>query len=76
MPMFRVAGSEFGRDYSTWTPMVVSSASSRPNSFFTNNPYLSAGNPNPPDRGGDRSGQFRESASSFLHQHNSGQHRS
>src|SRR6202012_4376713 len=32
--------SESG-DYSIWTPMVVSSASSRPNSFFTNNPYLS-----------------------------------
>jgi iron complex outermembrane receptor protein len=29
-------------DYSAWAPMVVSSASSRPNSFFTNNPYLSA----------------------------------
>jgi len=28
-------------DYSTWTPLAVSSASSRPNTFFTNNPYLS-----------------------------------
>jgi iron complex outermembrane receptor protein len=28
-------------NYSTWAPMVVSSAGSRPNSFFTNNPYLS-----------------------------------
>ena len=27
-------------DYSTWAPLVVSSAASRPNSFFTNNPYL------------------------------------
>jgi iron complex outermembrane recepter protein len=31
--------SESG-DYSTWAPMVVSSAGSRPNTFFTNNPYL------------------------------------
>jgi iron complex outermembrane receptor protein len=29
-------------DYSTWSPITVSSASARPNSFFTNNPYLSA----------------------------------
>ena len=28
-------------DYSTWSPMIVSSASARPNTFFTNNPYLS-----------------------------------
>jgi iron complex outermembrane receptor protein len=28
-------------DYSTWTPLTVSSAGSRPNTFFTNNPYLS-----------------------------------
>ena len=28
-------------DYSTWTPLLVSSAGSRPNTFFTNNPYLS-----------------------------------
>ncbi len=28
-------------DYSTWTPLAVSSAGSRPNVFFTNNPYLS-----------------------------------
>jgi outer membrane receptor protein involved in Fe transport len=28
-------------DYSTWTPLLSSAASSRPNSFFTNNPYLS-----------------------------------
>ncbi len=27
-------------DYSTWAPLVVSSAGSRPNTFFTNNPYL------------------------------------
>jgi iron complex outermembrane receptor protein len=33
--------SESG-DYSTWAPLVVSSAGSRPNTFFTNNPYLSA----------------------------------
>jgi iron complex outermembrane receptor protein len=31
--------SETG-DYSTWAPLVVSSAASRPNTFFTNNPYL------------------------------------
>jgi iron complex outermembrane receptor protein len=31
--------SESG-DYSTWAPLVVSSAGSRPNTFFTNNPYL------------------------------------
>jgi outer membrane receptor protein involved in Fe transport len=29
-------------DYSKWTPLTVSSAGSRPNSFFTNNAYLSA----------------------------------
>jgi len=29
-------------DYSTWAPLVVSSSSSRPNTFFTNNPYLSS----------------------------------
>jgi len=29
-------------DYSKWTPLAVSSAGSRPNTFFTNNPYLSA----------------------------------
>jgi outer membrane receptor protein involved in Fe transport len=28
-------------DYSTWAPLTVSSSSSRPNTFFTNNPYLS-----------------------------------
>jgi len=28
-------------DYSKWTPLVVSSAGSRPNAFFTNNPFLS-----------------------------------
>src|SRR5581483_3619418 len=28
-------------DYSTWTPLLVSSAGSRPNTFFTNNPFLS-----------------------------------
>ena len=33
--------SESG-DYSTWAPLTVSSSSSRPNTFFTNNPYLSA----------------------------------
>lgn len=32
--------SESG-DYSRWAPMVVSSAGSRPNRFFTDNPYLS-----------------------------------
>ncbi|MBW8709415.1 MAG: TonB-dependent receptor plug domain-containing protein, partial [Alphaproteobacteria bacterium] len=26
-------------DYSTWTPLTVSSAGSRPNTFFTDNPY-------------------------------------
>jgi outer membrane receptor protein involved in Fe transport len=29
-------------NYSKWTPLVVSSAGSRPNTFFTNNAYLSA----------------------------------
>ncbi len=29
-------------DYSTWAPLTVSASSSRPNTFFTNNPYLSA----------------------------------
>src|SRR3954470_2605404 len=29
-------------DYSKWTPLTVSSAGSRPNTFFTNNGYLSA----------------------------------
>ncbi len=29
-------------DYSKWTPLTVSSAGSRPNTFFTNNAYLSA----------------------------------
>ena len=29
-------------DYSTWAPLVISASSSRPNTFFTNNPYLSA----------------------------------
>jgi len=29
-------------DYSKWTPLAVSSAGSRPNTFFTNNAYLSA----------------------------------
>ena len=28
-------------DYSTWAPLVISASSSRPNTFFTNNPYLS-----------------------------------
>jgi hypothetical protein len=32
--------SESG-DYSTWAPLVVSASGSRPNTFFTNNPYLS-----------------------------------
>jgi iron complex outermembrane receptor protein len=27
-------------DFSRWTPLLVSSAGSRPNAFFTNNPYL------------------------------------
>jgi len=40
---FYVQGSwsESG-DYSTWAPLVVSASGSRPNTFFTNNPYLSA----------------------------------
>jgi|KBSMisStaDraftv2_1062788.scaffolds.fasta_scaffold06954_2 outer membrane receptor protein involved in Fe transport len=40
---FYVQGSwsESG-DYSTWAPLVVSASSSRPNTFFTNNPYLSS----------------------------------
>ncbi|HEX4271638.1 MAG TPA: TonB-dependent receptor [Rhizomicrobium sp.] len=29
-------------DYSTWAPLTISSSSSRPNTFFTNNPYLSS----------------------------------
>ena len=29
-------------DFSNWTPLAVSSAGTRPNTFFTNNPYLSA----------------------------------
>jgi outer membrane receptor protein involved in Fe transport len=29
-------------DYSRWTPLLVSSAGSRPNAFFTTNPYLPA----------------------------------
>src|SRR6201999_1739111 len=29
-------------DYSTWAPLVISASGSRPNTFFTNNPYLSA----------------------------------
>ena len=33
--------SESG-DYSTWAPLTISSSSSRPNTFFTNNPYLSS----------------------------------
>jgi iron complex outermembrane recepter protein len=39
---FYVQGSwaESG-DYSTWAPLVVSASGSRPNTFFTNNPYLS-----------------------------------
>ncbi len=28
-------------DYSTWAPFTISASSSRPNTFFTNNPYLS-----------------------------------
>ena len=36
------AGWNESSDYSTWTPLTVSSAGSRPNTFFTNNPYLSA----------------------------------
>lgn len=30
------------RNFSTWTPLLVSSAGSRPNTFFTDNPFLSA----------------------------------
>jgi len=29
------------RDFSKWTPLLVGSASARPNTFFTNNPFLS-----------------------------------
>jgi outer membrane receptor protein involved in Fe transport len=36
------AGWSESYDFSRWTPLVVSSASSRPNAFFTNNPYLPA----------------------------------
>jgi len=40
---FYVQGSwEESADYSTWAPLVVSASSSRPNTFFTNNPYLSS----------------------------------
>ena len=35
------ASASESSDYSTWTPLAVSSAGSRPNTFFTNNPYLS-----------------------------------
>jgi outer membrane receptor protein involved in Fe transport len=34
------AGWSESYDFSRWTPLLVSSASSRPNAFFTNNPYL------------------------------------
>ena len=30
------------RNFSTWTPLLVSSAGSRPNTFFTDNPFLSS----------------------------------
>ena len=40
MSMSRAGWTE-SCDYSTWTPLMVSSAGSRPNTFFTNNPYLS-----------------------------------
>jgi outer membrane receptor protein involved in Fe transport len=36
------AGWSESGDYSTWAPLVVSASSSRPNTFFTNNPYLSS----------------------------------
>ena len=35
------AGWSESYDYSTWTPLMVSSAGCRPNTFFTDNPYLS-----------------------------------
>ena len=34
------ASASEARDFSRWTPLLVSSASARPNTFFTNNPYL------------------------------------
>jgi len=38
------ASASEAADYSRWTPLTVSSAGSRPNTFFTNNAYLSAQN--------------------------------
>ena len=38
------AGWSEAADYSKWTPLLVSSAGSRPNTFFTTNAYLSAAN--------------------------------
>ena len=56
--------SESG-DYSTWAPLAVSAAGSRPNTFFTNNPYLSPDAQTAADGGGHRGGQFRQGARSF-----------
>jgi len=36
------ASASEARDFSRWTPLLVSNASARPNTFFTNNPYLTA----------------------------------
>jgi len=36
------ASASESADYSKWTPLTVSSAGSRPNTFFTNNAYLSS----------------------------------
>ena len=36
------ASASEAADYSKWTPLAVSSAGSRPNTFFTNNAYLSS----------------------------------
>ncbi len=36
------ASASESADYSRWTPLLVSAAGSRPNTFFTNNGYLSA----------------------------------
>ncbi|HEX4635530.1 MAG TPA: TonB-dependent receptor, partial [Rhizomicrobium sp.] len=42
MNFYVQAGWAESGDYSTWAPLVVSASSSRPNTFFTNNPFLSA----------------------------------
>lgn len=36
------ANAAESRNFSTWTPLLVSSAGSRPQTFFTNNPFLSS----------------------------------